>query len=127
LGLAAAIMVVLGYPGEISMDDNTRWMWWGLAMVPFVYIVYHLFFGLRDSIRMQPENARGMVNAACYLTVLAWCFYPVVFTFPMIGMHGGDAATGVQVGYSIADIVAKAVFGLLIFSIARAKSTPENR
>jgi len=126
LGLAAAIMVILGYPGEISADEHTRWFWWALAMVPFIYIVYHLFFGLRSSINQQPENARGLVSLACYLTVLAWCFYPIVFTFPMLGLHGGDATTGVQIGYSLADIIAKAVFGLLIFAIARAKSTPEH-
>lgn len=125
LGLAAALMILLGYPGEISTITNTRWFWWGLAMIPFLYIIYHLFFGLRDSINEQPANARGLINTACYLTVLVWCFYPLVFIFPMLGLQDGDAATGIQVGYSIADIFAKAVFGLLIFTIARTKSIPE--
>jgi bacteriorhodopsin len=35
LGLAAAIMVALGYPGEIQDDLMVRWIWWALAMVPF--------------------------------------------------------------------------------------------
>ncbi len=125
LGLAAAIMVILGYPGEISADPGTRWLWWALAMIPFLYIVYHLFFGLRHSIKAQPEPVRGLVTASCYLTVVAWCFYPIVFLFPMLGLEGADAYVGVQVGYSIADIIAKAVFGLLIFAIARSKSALE--
>jgi len=33
--------------------------------------------------------------------------------------------TGVQVGYSVADILAKAVFGLLIWKIAQTKSDLE--
>ncbi len=127
LGMAAAIMVILGYPGEISADSGTRWMWWSLSMIPFLYIIYHLFFGLRESINSQPANARGLVNMACYLTVLAWSFYPIVFTLPMLGLSGNDAATAVQVGYSFADIIAKAVFGLVIYAIASAKSTPEAR
>jgi hypothetical protein len=40
----------------------------------------------------------------------------------MLGIDGGDATTFVEVGYSIADIVAKAVFGVLIFVIALKKS-----
>jgi bacteriorhodopsin len=122
LGGLAAIMVVLGYPGEISSVSSTRWIWWGLAMIPFVIIVYDLFFGLKRSIDSQPESVRGLVSAARWLTVISWCFYPVVFIFPMIGFVGGNATTAVQVGYTVADVVAKAVFGVLIFMIAVRKS-----
>ena len=125
LGFLAALMVVLGYPGEISSVSSTRWLWWGLAMVPFIIIVYDLFVGLRASIERQPETVRGLVSAARTLTVVSWCFYPVVFIFPMIGFSGGGADTAVQVGYTVADIVAKAVFGVLIFMIAVRKSEAE--
>ena len=125
LGILAAIMIVLGYPGEVSADAGTRWLWWGLAMIPFVWIVYELFVGLRDSIAAQPENVRGLVNAARWVTVLSWSFYPVVFVFPMIGLSGAVAATAVEVGYSVADVVAKALFGVLIYMIAVRKSEYE--
>ncbi len=39
-----------------------------------------------------------------------------------IGLEGATALTVVQVGYTIADLVAKAVFGVLIFMIAVRKS-----
>lgn len=122
LGLLAAIMIVLGYPGEISDIAGTRWLWWSLAMIPFLWIVYELFVGLKDSIASQPASVRGLVNKARWVTVLSWSFYPVVFVFPMIGLVGADAETAVQIGYTIADIVAKAVFGVLIYMIAVRKS-----
>ena len=122
LGFLAALMVVLGYPGEMSSDGGTRWFWWGLAMIPFVIIVYDLFIGLQGSISSQPAAARGLISSARWITILSWCFYPVVFVFPMIGMTGGTATTAVQVGYTVADIVAKAAFGVLIFLIAARKS-----
>lgn len=125
LGLLALLMVVLGYPGEISTEANTRWLWWGLAMIPFLIIVYDLFIGLKNSIASQPESVRGMVSAARWVTILSWSFYPVVFVFPMIGLTGGTAQTAVQVGYTIADIVSKAAFGVLIYLIAARKSEVE--
>ncbi len=125
LAVLAALMVVLGYPGEISSDPGTRWLWWGLAMVPFVIIVYDLFIGLKKSIEAQPEAVRGLVSSARWLTVISWCFYPVVFVLPMVGFTGGAATTAVQVGYTIADIVAKALFGVLIYMIAARKSQAE--
>jgi len=122
LGILAALMIVLGYPGEISDDATTRWIWWVAAMIPFLWIVYELFIGLRQSLADQPENARGLVNLARWLTILAWCFYPIVYVAPMVGLTGGDAEVAIQIGYTIADIVAKAVFGVLIMLIAVRKS-----
>jgi bacteriorhodopsin len=125
LGLLAAAMIVLGYPGEVSQVASTRWLWWGLAMIPFVIIVRELYMGLGQSIASQPANVRGLISKARDLTVLSWCFYPVVFVLPMLGLSGSTAATAVQVGYTIADIFAKAVFGVMIYMIAVRKSENE--
>ncbi len=122
LGLLAALMVGLGYPGEIADAASGRWLWGGLGMIPFLLIVYELFVGLGRSVEQQPENARGLVKAAIWVTVLSWSFYPVVFFAGAVGLAGATALTVVQVGYTIADLVAKAAFGVLIFMIAYRKS-----
>lgn len=54
-GLMAALMVILGYPGETATDPVIKMIWWTLGMIPFVYLVYQLFVGLSDSIKSQPE------------------------------------------------------------------------
>jgi bacteriorhodopsin len=125
LGAAAALMVVLGYPGEVADDNTVRFVFWAIAMVPFLYIVYELFVGLRESLARQPEGARNLVNAARWLTVATWAFYPIVFLFPIVGLTGGAAVAAVQIGYTIADVMAKAVFGVLIYLIAVRKSELE--
>merc|ERR1712146_577825 len=50
LGTASALMIVVGYPGElvVSGDLSTRWTFWMAAMVPFLYIVYTLLVGLSE-------------------------------------------------------------------------------
>ncbi len=122
LGGLAAIMIVLGYPGEIAEAAGTRWLWWSLSMIPFLWIVYELYFGLKGAQDAQPEAAKSLVGKARFLVVASWAFYPVVFLFPMLGLDGPTANTFVQIGYSIADIVAKAVFGIVIFAIAVKKT-----
>ena len=122
LGLASALMIILGYPGEIAASLDTRLWFWVIAMIPFLYIVYVLFFGLRASISQQPTNAQGLVYAACWVTILSWAFYPVVYLLPNFGFSAGGGSVALQVGYSIADIVSKAVFGVLIYLIAVRKS-----
>jgi len=118
-------MVILGYPGGIAADSGTRWLWWGLSMIPFTVIIYNLFFGLKKAVDLQPLEAKGLVNSARFITVASWCFYPLVFTLPMLGVTGGVATTTVQVGYTVADIVAKAFFGVLIHTIAARKPQVE--
>ncbi|MEM6902227.1 MAG: bacteriorhodopsin-like [Pseudomonadota bacterium] len=122
LGIAAALMIILGYPGEVAETVGQRWLWGILSMIPFLYIVVTLFIGLRDSIANQPEDVRGLVNTARWVTVLSWSFYPVVYFAGAIGLDGATATVIVEVGYTIADIVAKAGFGVLIYMIAVRKS-----
>lgn len=125
LAALAAAMILLGYPGEVSNASSTRLLWWGLSMIPFLVIQYELFVGLRSAISLQPENARGLVSAARYITVVTWLFYPIVYLFPLVGLSGAAANVGVQVGYSVADVLAKAGFGVFIYIIALRKTQSE--
>jgi bacteriorhodopsin len=124
LGGAAALMILLGYPGEVSGGlDSTRFIWGALSMIPFIYIVYSLFVGLSVSVNGQPSDVRGLVNLARWVVVVTWSFYPVVYFLPfVIPMDGGTAIAVIEVGYTIADVSAKAFFGVLIFMIAVRKS-----
>ncbi|WP_372892966.1 bacteriorhodopsin-like [Rhodosalinus sp.] len=122
LGLLAALMIALGYPGEVATSAGARWFWGIASMIPFLWIIYELFVGLSESIESQPEDARGLVSAARYLVVGSWAFYPIVYFAGAVGLDGATATTVIEVGYTIADLVAKAVFGVLIFLIAQRKS-----
>merc|ERR1712241_71046 len=126
LGVASAVMVALGYPGETQDDLAVRWFWWALAMVPFSYVVFSLVGGLNEATSKQPESVKGLVVSARFLTVTSWLTYPGVYIIKNIGLAGAVATAYEQVGYSIADVVAKAVFGVLIWAIAAGKSAEEN-
>ena len=125
LGSAAALMIVLGYPGEIATDNGLRALWGTLATIPFLYIVYELFRGLGASIERQPENVRGLVKQARLLTFASWGFYPIVYMIPYTSLSGASVETGVQIGYTIADLIAKAGVGVLVYLIAVRKSVHE--
>lgn len=125
LGSAAALMIILGYPGEIATDNSTRMLWGTLSAIPFVYIMWQLFAGLSASINSQPENVRELVKKARLLTFASWGFYPIVYMIPYTNLGGSDVTVGVQVGYTIADLIAKAGVGVLIYMIAIRKSEAE--
>ena len=125
LGFAAALMVILGYPGEIAADNATRAMWGTLSTIPFLYVVWQLFKGLGSAIERQPASARGLIKQARLLTFASWGFYPIVYMIPFTSFAGGSVETGVQIGYTIADLIAKVGVGILVYMIAVRKSAAE--
>jgi len=125
LGLASALMVALGYPGEIQDSPSGRWTWWCLAMIPFCYVVYSLAVGLEAATAKMHPDAAYLTRYARWLTIISWLTYPGVYLIKMVGLSGVTATAAEQIGYSIADVVAKAVFGVMIWSIASTKSRLE--
>jgi len=132
LGLASAVMVALGYPGEISKDTTTRWIWWTLAMIPFLFVVFNLLVGLAPKKAKKGEKGdedtnrlNSLIGSARYLTAFSWCTYPVIYCVKTFGVNSAQATAIEQVGYSLADFLAKAVFGVLIWAIASTKSEIE--
>jgi len=125
LGVASAVMVALGYPGEIQDSPSGRWMWWFFAMIPFLYVVMELAVGLKEVAGYQQPSVASLTGYARWLTIISWLTYPFVYIIKMIGISGVAATAGEQIGYSIADVVAKAVFGVLIWAIAAEKSKLE--
>jgi bacteriorhodopsin len=119
---ASALMIVLGYPGEISDSDVTRHVFGLLSTIPFLYILYVLFVELTKSLDRQPPAVRETVAKLRILLFATWGVYPIAYLLPLIGLDGSDAWVGKQAGYSIADILAKALYGLIIYKIARMKS-----
>ena len=119
---ASALMIALGYPGEISGDNGLRGLFGLLSTIPFAYILYVLFVELTRSLDRQPASVRRTISQLRLLLLLTWGVYPIAYLLPLLGLDGADAWVGKQLGYSIADILAKALYGLIIYRIARMKS-----
>jgi bacteriorhodopsin len=119
---ASALMIILGYPGEISGDNAVRGLFGLLSTIPFAYILYVLFVELTKSLDRQPQSVRRTISQLRLLLLLTWGVYPIAYLLPMLGIESADAWVGKQIGYSIADILAKALYGLIIYKIARMKS-----
>jgi len=119
LTLAAALMVLLGYPGETLAIGFAKVIWWILAMIPFSYILYEMIKGVGVSIKTQPLVVQSLFKKTRLLIILSWSFYPLVYILPLFGL---SAFVSIQVGFTFVDIVAKSVFGILIYIIAQRKS-----
>jgi bacteriorhodopsin len=122
---ASAAMIALGYPGEISSDQNTQVLYGVLSTIPFLYILYVLFVELSKSLDRQPAGVAETVGRLRLLLIATWGVYPIAYIFNIVGDASSSSFVTVQVGYTMADVLAKCVFGLTILKIARMKSVAE--
>ena len=124
LALLGAEMIALGYPGQIATNVEARWLWFGVGMIPFAIILIQLYGSLGQAVNAEPVEGRTAVKLARLGLVLSWPIYAVVYVLPLLGFKGSFVFVGIQAGYAFADISAKALYGVLIWTAAAAKSAP---
>jgi bacteriorhodopsin len=127
LVVAAILMLALGYPGEASRDLGARNLWGILSSIPFVYILYVLWGELGQALKeaRYGEKVLSLLSTTRLVLLLSWGFYPIAYALGTWLPGGGDQEVAIQIGYSIADLTAKPLYGILVYSIARAKSLEE--
>ena len=123
---ATFLMIALGYPGEVSSDNGTKWLWWVLAMIPFVYILWVLYGQLQEASSRESGAVAGAIKNATVVLLVTWCVYPIAYLSPVFDANSEGLEVLRQVGYTFADITAKALYGLMILGIAKARSANEH-
>merc|ERR1712216_633617 len=126
LGVASALMIIVGYPGELLLAGAgiaERGYYWGGAMCFFCYIVKELVFGLEEAGQKETDaGVKELIWKARWWTVVSWLTYPIVYIIPLVGFHGqrapgAQAVLYIQCGYCLSDIISKCGVGLLIYQI----------
>jgi len=127
--IAAFLMIALGYPGELITDETSvmgmRGLWGFLSTLPFVYIVYTLWNELGAAAAEKEGKTAVLYKNIRLLLLATWGFYPIVYMAPFFGWEGASTQVAIQVGYSVADVLAKAGYGVMIYAIAKSKSEDE--
>ncbi len=120
---AAALMIALGYPGEITSDNGVRMIWGTLSTIPFLYMLYVLWTELGAALQTQSAVVRTKMRNLRLLLIGTWGVYPIAFLLPVFASEASAGLlVGREVGYALADVLAKALFGILIAGIAIQKT-----
>lgn len=129
--LYAFLMIATGYIGEMDVQTSLvltspRFIWFVVSTFFFVLILRDLFGGIAASIGRQSKEIQGIFGWLRIILVVTWSIYPIAYLLPMVsgnlGISDGDGLVLKQVGYTIADILAKPGYGLLIWRIAVLKN-----
>jgi len=128
LVVSAVLMLLTGYFGEIRQDTSLlslRGFWGLVSSIFFVIILWKLVQEIWGAAKVESGRVRVLVRNILLLTVFVWGFYPIVYMAPFYGLGGSGGEVFLQVGYSMADIIAKAGYGFMIYAIARERTIKE--
>ena len=118
--VAALIMLVFGYCGEIGALNVTLAFVIGLAA--WLYIVYEVFAGEASQVNAGSGNAAGQAafNALRLIVTVGWAIYPLGYA--VIHFGGGIDSGDLTIIYNVADFVNKIAFGMVIYVAAVSDS-----
>ena len=128
----AFLMIATGYIGELDVQtsvvlDSSRTIWGAISTIFFVLILRDLFGGIEASFKKQSKEIQGIFKVLRVVLIATWGVYPIAYLLTTIstslGLTAGDGLVLKQIGYTIADILAKPGYGLLIWKIATLKNS----
>jgi bacteriorhodopsin len=131
LVVAALLMVALGYPGEVAAaGTSTRTVFGILSALPFLYILYVLFVELGKAAGTQKPDTAKKLMALRIMIIVVWMVYPIAYILgdptsalsKLFDLSAADSQVVRQVLYSVADVLAKPVYGLVILAIAKSRT-----
>ena len=129
LGGAGALMVILGYVGQFhEVGAIPQLLAWGIAAtVPFIYFTSIFWKLTGESLGYLPAEAAATMKNIRYLFMFSWNLYIVAYIVPMLGDFGVSANGAVTRTYlfTIADVLSKIVYGVLLGKIATIRSVAE--
>ena len=91
----------------------------------FLYILYVLFVELTRTLGNQPPRVKSLVGAMRWILLVTWLVYPIAYILPRFITNEATALVVRQIGYSLADVLAKPLFGLLAVAIMILKTKAE--
>ena len=126
---AAALMIITGFLGVLFGQDALRgvnaamWVWGAISTAFFVVLYVVAGQAYRASTATLPPHVLKSYRAALILLFAVFLAYPLAYLVPWwAGADNPGWATAEQLTFTVADIVAKAGFGLLIHRTAKLRT-----
>jgi len=126
---AAFLMILTGYLGAQVVDEGrstTALVVWGLISTAFFAYLYVALIGaVRRSLPTMGREAAASLRNATIVLLSSFGIYPLVYAVPVFADVTPAWFAAMQVGYSVADVVAKVGFGVLVHKVAKLRTAED--
>ena len=130
LVVGGALMVITGYIGQLYEYQGrdglpvTMLVWGAISTLPYLWFSYLVFREIRRQLpHLSPRVGRTVKNIG-WLFFFSWGLYPIAYLVPAISFSAEGAVTRHYL-FTIADVVSKIVFGVLLGKAMQVRSAEE--
>jgi bacteriorhodopsin len=126
---ADVLMIVSGYIGEVDVNQagggtTMGWIGFLIGCAAFAFILVKIYGELNEAAADLPDEIRSSFSFLQNFILIAWMIYPLGYMAPLLG-YQGDLLAIRELIYCIADLSAKAGFGIMAVSLAKKLSLLE--
>ena len=93
------------------------WIWYFLGWAFYVWIVVIVWKTIREGIQLVPQQAGKILNAILWVFLVAWTAYAVAIVLPQF-WFAAEAGVARAFIFTIADVVSKAIYGVMLGMVA---------
>ena len=129
---SGAGMIISGYIGQFYEVTNlvTFAIWGAISTVFFIHILYLMKKVINEGKEGLPVKAQQTLNTIWVIFLVSWMLYPGAYLMPhLLGIEGGlfneSGVVGRQITYTIADVLSKVIYGVLLTNVAMILSKNE--
>jgi bacteriorhodopsin len=112
-------MIALGYVGQFYETSNLTalWIWGGVSTIFYFVLLYLTWTEIGKALPKIPVSAAGTMKVIRWIFIIFWSFYPIAYIIPAL-LPTADGVVVRQLLFTIADIVSKVIYGVLITKVA---------
>lgn len=121
--IGALLMIWTGYIGQYyeTTDMSALMIWGAISTLFMIWIVYIFAMQIFTNVPNLSPQAASKIKTIWWVTILSWTLYPIAYGIPFVWAEPWGVVTR-QVLYTIADVVSKVVYGILISQFAQIRS-----
>jgi len=125
-------MIITGYIGQFyEVTDLVTFAVLGaISTVFFIHILYLMKKVINEGKEGIPVKAQQTLDTIWVVFLVSWMLYPGAYLMPhLLGIEGGffneSGVVGRQITYTIADVLSKVIYGILLTNVAKILSENE--
>lgn len=124
---SGTLMIVTGYIGQYFEVTSPLafFVWGGISTLFFIHILILMKKVINEGQDGIPNLAAKYLNSIWWLFLVSWMLYPVAYVMPYLAGFNEGAVVGRHITYTIADVVSKVVYGVLLTMTAKVLSDEE--
>lgn len=128
---SGTLMIITGYIGQYyEVTNPTAFFIWGaISTVFFIHILVLMKKVIAEGKEGIPEAAQKALSSIWAIFLISWFLYPGAYLMPHLlglfneaGLYNEAGVVGRQITYTIADIMSKVIYGVLLTVVAQKLS-----